>query len=131
MTLTSALSSKSPAASIELGQAVHELIGHQIDLDEFTGRFLASRIYTLCPVRPGLFVMSRPGAAAIAPVWSTVRALRQVMGKYDWFARTGADLILHLPAGVDVLIDAGMPCPVVLSSEVLLGHRRRSWRCGR
>ena len=91
-------------------------------VDEFTRRFLASRVYTLCPVRPGLFVMSRPGGAAIVPVWSTVRALRQVMGNYDWSARTGEDLILHLPAGVDVLIDDGMPCPIALSSAVLLEH---------
>ena len=121
MTLTSALTPMSPAAT-ELGQAVHELVGQQIDLDEFTRRFLASRVYTLCPVRPGLFVMSRPGGAAIVPVWSTVRALRQVMGNYDWLARTGEDLILHLPAGVDVLIDDGMPCPIALSSAVLLEH---------
>src|SRR5665647_2124495 len=91
----------------ELGQAIHELITHRIDLDEFIHRFLAARIYTLCPVRPGVFVMSRPGGAVIAPVWSTVRALRQVMGSYDWVAPTGEDLVDRLPAGVGVLIDAG------------------------
>ena len=121
--LPSDLPPMSPAAETELGQALHELIGHQIDLDEFTRRFLASRVYTLCPVRPGLFVMSRPGAAAIVPVWSTLRALRQVMGNYGCFARTGEDLILDLPAGVDVLIDAGMPCPIALPSSTLLAHR--------
>ena len=123
MTLISGSTLRTPAAPTELGQAIHELVGHQSDLDEFTRRFLASRVYTLCPVRPGLFVLSRPGLSAIVPVWSTVRALRQVLGNYDWFARTGEELILHLPAGVDVLIDAGMPCPIALSSAVLLEHR--------
>ena len=126
MSLTRVSSPRSPEAANELGLAVYELVAHQIDLDEFTRRFLVSRVYTLCPVRPGLFVMSRPGGLAIVPVWSTVRALRQAMGKYDWLARTGEDLILHLPAGVDVLIDDGMQSPVALPSSVLLGHR-----CGR
>ena len=58
MTTTSAVTPWTPVAATELGQAVHELVGQQIDLDEFTRRFLASRVYTLCPVRPGLFVMS-------------------------------------------------------------------------
>jgi hypothetical protein len=123
MTVTSALTSGIPAAATELGQAIHELVEHQIAVDEFTRRFLGSRVYTLCPVRPGLFVMSRPGGAAIVPVWSRVRALRQVMGNYDWFACTGEDLVARLPAGVGVLIDDGMPCPIALSSAVLLEHR--------
>src|SRR5665811_1789945 len=58
--VTSAVTFRSEAVT-ELGQAMHELIARQIDLGEFTDRFLAARIYTLCPVRPGLFVMSRPG----------------------------------------------------------------------
>jgi|GEM_PF-1683981 hypothetical protein len=111
--VTSAVTFRSEAVT-ELGQAMHELIARQIDLGEFTDRFLAARIYTLCPVRPGLFVMSRPGGAAIVPVWSTIRALRQVMGNYDWFARTGQDLVDHCPPGVAVLIDAGMPHPIAL-----------------
>ncbi|MHB1473803.1 MAG: hypothetical protein ACYDDU_08875 [Dermatophilaceae bacterium] len=123
MSVTSALTLRTPAAATELGHAVHELVERQIDVDEFVHRFLVSRVYTLCPVRPGLFVMSRPGGAAIVPVWSTVRALRQVMGNYDWFARTGEDLVVHLPDGVGVLIDDGMPCPVALPSSVLLGQR--------
>ena len=107
----------------ELGQAIHDLAGHQIDLDEFTRRFLGSRVYTLCPVRPGPFVMSLPGGAAIVPIWSTVRALRQVTGNYDWLAQPGGDLAARLPAGVGVLIDDGLPCPIALSPAVLLGHR--------
>jgi hypothetical protein len=107
----------------ELGQAIHELVGHQIDLREFTRRFLASRVYTLCPVRPGLFVMSRPGGASIVPVWSTIRALRRVTGNYDWSVRTGRDLAARLPTGVGVLIDDGMPCTIALTSAVLLEHR--------
>jgi hypothetical protein len=95
-------------AATELGQAIYELVTQMIDPEEFKARFLAARIYTLCPVRPGLFVMSRPGGEAIVPVWSTVRALRRVMGNYDWCARTGRDLVDHLPAGARVLIDPGM-----------------------
>ena len=83
---------------------------------------MAARIYTLCPVRPGLFVMSRRGGTAIVPVWSTLRALRHAMGNYDWFARTGEDLVGRLPDGVGVLIDDGMPCPIALSSAVLREH---------
>ena len=105
----------------ELGQAIHELVGQEIDLHEFARRFLISRVYTLSPVLPGLFVMSRPGRAPIVPVWSTTRALRRVMVNYDWVARTGEDLVVYLPAGVEVLIDAGMPCPVTVPSSVLLG----------
>ena len=52
----------------ELGQAIHELVGQQIDLDEFARRFLISRVYTLSPVLPGLFVMSRPGRLPIVPL---------------------------------------------------------------
>jgi hypothetical protein len=114
------MTSMTSMAATELGQAVYELVGHQIDLHEFARRFLASRVYTLCPVRPGLFVMSRPGGAAIVPVWSTVRALRQVTGNCDWLARTGRDLAARMPAGVDLLIDDGMPCPIALTSAVLL-----------
>jgi hypothetical protein len=106
-------------ATTELGQAIHELVGHQIDLHEFARRFLVSRVYALCPVVPGPFVMSRPGKAAIAPVWSTTRALRRVMGNCDWLACTGEDLVVQLPAGVEVLIDAGMPFPVVVPSGIL------------
>src|ERR1035437_7758749 len=58
----------------EPGQAIQELIV-ALDLDEFTSRFLASRIDTLCPVRPALFVLMRPGAI--------------VMGSHDWSVRTG------------------------------------------
>lgn len=134
MNVTSALSVTTPvtlASSVthngdvaaELGRAVHELIDHQIDLGEFTRRFRVSRIYTLCPVCPGLFVLSRPGGAPIVPVWSTVRALRKVMGGYDWFARTGEDLVDDLPDGVVVRIDAGMPFPVDVPSSALLGQR--------
>jgi hypothetical protein len=72
----------------EPGQAIQELIV-ALDLDEFTSRFLASRIDTLCPVRPALFVLMRPGGASIAPVCSTIRALRIVMGSHDWSVRTG------------------------------------------
>ena len=107
----------------ELGHAVHELVAHQIDLGEFTRRFLGARVYTLCPVSPGLFVMSRPSGSPIVPVWSTVRALRQVMGGYGWLACTGADLVAQLPAGVGVLIDDGLPCPIALPSTVLHRHR--------
>ena len=123
MSVTTALTLTVPAAATELGQAVHELVGHQIDVDEFTRRFLTSRVYTLCPVRPGLFVMSRPGGAPVVPVWSAVRGLRQVMGNYDWLARTGEEVVVDLPEGVGVLIDDGMPCPIVLPSAVLLEHR--------
>lgn len=105
----------------ELGQAIHELVGQQIDLHEFARRFLISRVYTLSPVLPGLFVMSRPGGPPIVPVWSTTRALSRVMVNYDWVARTGEDLVVYLPTGVEVLIDAGMPCPVTVPSWVLLG----------
>jgi hypothetical protein len=123
MSATGALTLRTPAAASELGHAVHELVGRQIDVDEFVQRFLASRVYALSPVRPGLFVMSRPGAAPIVPVWSTVRALRQVMGGYGWLACTGADLVAQLPAGVGVLIDDGLPCPIALPSTVLHRHR--------
>lgn len=107
----------------ELGHAVHELVAHQIDLGEFTRRFLGARVYTLCPVSPGLFVMSRPSGSPIVPVWSTVRSLRQVMGGFDWSASSGQDLVVHLPVGVGVLIDGGMPCPIALPSAMLLEHR--------
>ena len=112
-----------PTAVPELGQAIHELVGHQIDLDEFTRRFLGARVYTLCPVRPGPFVMSLPGGAAIVPIWSTVRALRQVTGNYDWLAQTGRELVARLPAGVGVLVDDGLPCTITLTPSVLLEHR--------
>jgi hypothetical protein len=102
-----------------LSTAVHELTVHLIDLDEFTQRLLSALVYTLCPVCPGLFVMSRPGGAAIVPVWSTTRALRQGMGNYDWSARTGEDLVDQLPPGVGILVDAGMPCPVEVPPSVL------------
>jgi len=104
---------------MSLSTAIHELIARQIDLDEFTHRFLAAGIYTLCPVRPGLFVMTRPDGASIAPVWSTSRAVRQVMGSCEWAERTGQDLVDHLPADVGVLIDAGLPHPIVLPSSAL------------
>lgn len=122
MSLTGALALRTQTAS-ELGYAVHELVAGQIDVDEFVHRFLAARVYALCPVRPGLFVMSRPGWAPIVPVWSSVRALRQVMGDYAWQACTGADLMVRLPAGVGFLIDDGLPCPVALPPSVLLRHR--------
>jgi hypothetical protein len=104
---------------MSLNTAIHELNARQIDLDEFSHRFLAARIYTLCPVRPGLFVMSRPGGSAIVPVWSTSRAVRQVMGNYEWAVRTGRDLVDHLPADVGVLIDAGLPRPIALPASAL------------
>jgi hypothetical protein len=123
MTVTSATTLRAQGLPAELGHAVHELIGRQIDLDEFTRRFLTSRVYLLCPVRPGLFVMSRPAGPAIVPVWSTVRALRHVMRGYDWASCTGEDLVGRLPDGVGVLIDDGMPCPVTLPASVLREHR--------
>lgn len=107
----------------ELGHAVHELVGRQIDLDEFTRRFITSRVYTLCPVRPGLFVMSRPSGPAIVPVWSSVRALRHLMPGCHWVSCTGEDLVGRLADGIGVLIDDGMPCPVALPASVLLEHR--------
>ena len=118
---TSTLRDQPPAS--ELGHAVHELLERQIDIDEFIHRFLAARVYALCPVHPGPFVMSRPGAAAVVPVWSTVRALQQVMVGYGWVACTGADLVVEIPVGVGVLIDDGLPCPIALPSAVLLRHR--------
>ena len=123
--VTSAVTSRSEGVT-ELGQAIHELITHRIDLDEFTHRFLAARIYTLCPVRPGVFVMSRPGGAVIAPVWSTVRALRQVMRSYDWVALTGEDLGDRLPAGVGVLIDAGMPHLIAVPPSAVMSAKADS-----
>jgi hypothetical protein len=104
---------------MSLSNAIHELTARQMDLDEFTGRFLAARIYTLCPVRPGLFVMTRAGGAAFVPVWSTIRGLRQVMGRYDWSERTGEDLAAVLPAGVAVLLDAGFARPILLPPSAL------------
>src|SRR5665647_3341170 len=123
MSATGALTLTTDAAPTELGHAVHELVTRQIDIDQFVDRFMVARVYALCPVRPGLFVMSRPGAAPIVPVWSTARALQQVMVGYGWRACTGADLVVQLPAGVGVLIDDGMPCPIALPSSVLLRHR--------
>jgi len=123
MSVTRTLTLRTDAAATELGPAVHELVTRQIDIEGFVDRFLASRVYTLCPVRPGVFIMSRPGAAPIVPVWSTVRALRRVMGGFGWLACTGADLVVQLPAGVGFLIDDGLPCPIALPSSVLPGHR--------
>lgn len=123
MSVTGALTLRTDASAPELGPAVHELVTRQIDIDEFVDRFLASRVYALCPVRPGLFIMSRPGAAPIVPVWSTVRALRRVMGGFGWLACTGADLVVQLPAGVGFLIDDGLPCPIAIPSSVLPKHR--------
>jgi len=123
--VTIAVTSRSEAVT-ELGQAIHELITHRIDLDEFTRRFLAARIYTLCPVRAGVFVMSCPGGAVIVPVWSTVRALRQVMGSYDWVAHTGEHLADRLPAGVGVLIDAGMPHPITVPPSAVMSAKADS-----
>jgi hypothetical protein len=123
MSLSSESTLSTPEVATELGPAVYELVAQQIDVDEFTRRFLASRVYTLCPVNPGLFVMSRPGGSAIVPVWSTVRALRQVMGGFDWLACRGEELVAHLPDGVGVLIDDGMPCPIALPSADLLQYR--------
>lgn len=124
MSLTSASTLSTPEVATELGHAVYQLVAQQIDIDEFARRFLASRVYTLCPVNPGVFVMSRPSGSAIVPVWSTVRALRQVMGGFDWLACTGEDVAHRLPDGVGVLIDDGMPCPIALPSAVFLEHRR-------
>jgi hypothetical protein len=123
MTVTSAAPLGTHVPAAELGNAVHELVTRQIEFDEFTRRFLAARVYLLCPVRPGLFVMSRASGPAIVPVWSTVRALRHVMHGYDWVSCTGEDLVARLPDGVGVLIDDGMPCPVALPASVLLEHR--------
>lgn len=107
----------------ELGHAVHELVTRQIDIDQFVVRFLVARVYTLCPVRPGLFVMSRPGNAPIVPVWSTIRALRHVMGGFGWLACTGAELAAQLPDGVGFLIDDGLPCSISIPPSVLPKHR--------
>jgi hypothetical protein len=123
MRVTRTLTLRTDAAATELGPAVHELVTRQIDIDGFVDRFLASRVYTLCPVRPGVFIMSRPGAAPIVPVWSTVRELRRVMGGFGWLACTGADLVVQLPAGVGFMIDDGLPCPIALPSSVLPKHR--------
>jgi hypothetical protein len=43
------------------------------------------------------------------------------MGNYDWCARTGADVVDHLPGGVGVLIDAGLPYPIAMSASFLDG----------
>ena len=61
MSAIGALTLSTDAAATELGHAVHELVTRQIDIDGFVDRFLVSRVYVLCPVRSGLFVMSRPG----------------------------------------------------------------------
>lgn len=120
MTVISGLTPRTPAVPTELGQPIHELVGRQIDVHEFARRFLTSRVYTLSPVFPGLFVMSRPGRPPIVPVWSTTRALRRVMVDFDWVARTGEDLVSYLPTGVEVLIDTGMPCPITVPARVLI-----------
>lgn len=122
MSAIGALTPRTDGAATELGHAVHELVTGQIDIDEFVDRFLASRVYALCPVRPGLFVLSRPGAAPIVPVWSSVRALRRVMGDFGWLACTGAELLAQLPAGVGFLIDDGLPCPIALPPSFLPKH---------
>ena len=123
MSATGALALTSDDVATELGHAVHELVTRQIDIDQFADRFLAARVYALCPVRPGLFVMSRPGAAPIVPVWSTIRALRHVMGGFGWLACTGAELVAQLPDGVGFLIDDGLPCSIALPASVLPKHR--------
>jgi len=110
---------------MNLSGAIHELIANQIDLDELIRRLLAARVYTLCPVRPGLFVMSCPGGAAIVPVWSTIRAQRQVMGRYDSCTFTGQDLVDQLPSGVGVLIDAGMPQHIAVLPSALTAAKAR------
>src|SRR5665647_3580896 len=93
MSATGALTLTTDVAATELGHAVHELVTRQIDIDQFVDRFLVAHVYALCPVSPGLFIMSRPGAAPIVPVWSTIRALRHVMGGFGWLACTGAELV--------------------------------------
>ena len=122
MSATGALTLTTDAAPTELGHAVHELVTRQIDIDQFVDRFLVARVYALWPVRPGLFIMSRPGAAPIVPVWSTIRALRHVMGGFGWLACTGAELVAQLPDGVGFLIDDGLPCPIALPPSVLPKH---------
>ena len=122
MSAIGALTLSSDAVPTELGHAVHELVTRQIDIDAFVDRFLVAHVYALCPVRPGLFIMSRPGAAPIVPVWSTIRALRHVMGGFGWLVRTGAELVAQLPAGVGFLIDDGLPCPIALPPSVLSKH---------
>src|SRR5665647_702117 len=123
MSATGALTLTTDTAPTELGHAVHELVTRQIDIDQFVDRFMVARVYALCPVRPGLFIMSRPGAAPIVPVWSTIRALRHVMGGFGWLASTGAELVAQLPAGVGFLVDDGLPCSIALPASVLPKHR--------
>lgn len=115
-----------PTTGGDLSVAIHDLVSGRIDNDEFARRFLASRVFMLSPVRPGPFVMSPPGGAAVAPVWSTSRGLLHVMGGYEFLVSTGEDLAARLPDGVGVLIDDGMPCPIALPSALLLGNRCRS-----
>lgn len=124
MTISAAPSVGLP--SPELGQAVHELESGQITIEAFIQVFLGATIYTLSPVCPSVFVMSRPGGSAIAPVWSTLRGLHRVMGGYESLARTGGVIVARVPPGVGVLVDGGLPCPVALPSSLLLGNRCRS-----
>src|SRR5450759_3382102 len=114
MRMTRTLTLRTDAAATELGPAVHELVTRQIDIDGFVDRFLASRVYTLCPVRSGVFIMSRPGAAPIVPVCSPVWSLRRVMVGLGLLAFTGADLVVPLPAGVVFLLYVLLPCPIAL-----------------
>lgn len=123
MSATGALALTTDDVATELGHAVHELVTRQIDIDQFVDRFLVARVYALCPVRPGLFIMSRPGSAPIVPVWSTIRALRHVMRGFGWLACTGAELVAQLPDGVGFLIDDGLPCSIALPASVLPKHR--------
>lgn len=67
---------------------------------------------------PGFRALGVP-AAGVVPVFSSVEQLALARGAVAWFSMTGADLLDHLPAGYDVMLDIAGPAPLRLRTSAL------------
>jgi hypothetical protein len=79
---------------------------------------LRATVYCEQAPSPGFCALGPPGAGVV-PVFSSPKQLALARGAVPWFSLPGVDLLDLLPAGYDLLLDAGGGTPLRLRPAAL------------
>ena len=105
------MSAQAPAPAV--GEVARDVAAGRATPADLHAALLAATVYCERGPAPGFRALGRPGAGVV-PVFSSLEQLALARGAVPWFSLTGADLLDLLPAGYDLLLNAGGDAPLRL-----------------
>lgn len=116
--VSSRLGRARPAQASQLAEMAGAFKRGEATSRELFDAFLAARLYSPAPPRPGVHVL-RVRGERVVPVFTSEAELAKFMGRTRWFATTGLDLLGLLPQGVTIGLDMASPHRLQLDPAVV------------